>query len=66
MTKKILVAALFVATLAPGLALADGPINLALVPSIQIVGETESVTAFRLGIWARNADMTGLDWNIVG
>ena len=65
MTKKILVAALLVATLAPGLALADGPINLALVPSIQIVNETESVTAFRLGIWSRNADMTGLDWGIV-
>ena len=65
MTKKILLAALLVATLAPGLALADGPINLSLVPSIQIVGETESVTAFRLGIWSRNADMTGFDIGIV-
>ena len=65
MTKKILAATLLVATLVPGLALADGPINLSLVPSIQIVNEAESVTAFRLGIWSRNANMLGLDWGIV-
>ena len=65
MIKKILAATLLVATLVPGLALADGPINLALVPSIQIVNEAESVTAFRLGIWSRNASMTGVDLGIV-
>jgi hypothetical protein len=64
MTKKLLLSAMMF-ILVPGAVLADGPINLALVPSIQIVGETQSVTAFRLGIWSRNADMTGLDLGIV-
>jgi len=58
--------AVLAALLIPTLAAADGPVNLALVPSIQIVGETESVSVFRLGIWSRNANMTGFDWGIVG
>lgn len=64
MLKKTIAAAALALTLLPGLALADGPVNLALVPSIQIVNETESVSVFRLAIWGRNADMTGFDWSI--
>ena len=63
MSKKLLLSAMMF-MLVPGAVLADGPINLALVPSIQIVNETQSVTAFRLGIWSRNVDMTGLDLGI--
>jgi hypothetical protein len=66
MVQRIVLAAALAALLVPGLALADGPINLALVPSVQIVGEAESVTALRVGIWSRNAAMTGFDWGIVG
>ena len=51
--------------LVPGAVLADGPINLAVVPSVQIVDESQSVTAFRLGIWSSNADMAGLDLGII-
>ena len=65
MFKKMLLSAMLLMMI-PGAVLADGPINLALVPSIQIVGETQSVTAVRLGIWSRNANMTGFDWGIVG
>ena len=65
MHKKILLTVVMATLLTPGLALADGPVNLALVPSVQIVGEAESVTVFRLGLWSRNADMTGFDWSIV-
>ena len=65
-SKKFLLLTMMVLMMAPGLAKADGPVNLALVPSIQIVGEAESVTAFSLGLWSRNANLTGLDWSIVG
>jgi len=64
MLKKLMAAAALVVLALPGLAIADGPVNLALVPSIQIVGETQSVSVFRLAIWGRNADMTGFDWSI--
>ena len=50
----------------PALTLADGPVNLALVPEVQIVKQTESVTAFRLGIWSRNANTTVLDLSLIG
>jgi len=66
MSKKLLLFASTLLLTIPGVVLADGPINLALVPSVQIVGETESVSVFRLGIWGRNANMTGFDWGIVG
>jgi hypothetical protein len=66
MLKKLLIVLSLTTLLLPGLAVADGPINLALVPSVQIVKETESVSAFRLAIWGRNVDHVGLDWNIVG
>ena len=65
MIKKLLLSGMMF-MLFPGAVMADGPVNLALVPSVQIVGETESVSVFRLGIWSRNADMRGLDWGIVG
>jgi hypothetical protein len=43
----------------------DNPINLALVPPIQIVPENESVTAFRLSlIYGANANMKGFDWSL--
>jgi hypothetical protein len=64
--KKLLLAIVTLLLATPGVVLADGPVNLALVPSIQIVGETQSVTVFRLGLWSRNANMTGFDWGIVG
>ena len=66
MFKRMLLLASVLMLMIPGVVLADGPVNLALVPSVQIVGETESVSAIRLGIWSRNADMTGLDWGLVG
>ena len=62
--KKLLLAIVTLLLAVPGTVLADGPINLALVPSVQIVGETDSVTAFRLGLWSSNANMTGLDLGI--
>ena len=65
MFKKISLLFTLAAMALPGLAFADGPINLSLFPPIQIVGETESVTAFRLGIVSKNHDMTGLDLNFV-
>ncbi len=65
-SKKTMLLFVLVTMLVPALALADGPINLALVPSVQIVGEDQSVTAFRLGLWSRNASMTGLDLGIFG
>jgi len=64
-SKKFLLLTMMVLMMAPGLAKADGPVNLALVPSIQIVGEAESVSVFSLGLWSRNANLTGLDWAIV-
>ena len=50
MLRKLILLTFVSLLLVPAAALADGPINLALVPSIQIVGETESVTAIRLSI----------------
>ena len=46
MIKKLLLPAMML-VLFPGAVMADGPINLALVPSSQIVGETESVSVMR-------------------
>ena len=65
MIKKMILVALASLTLVPGLALADGPINLALVPSVQIVNQEQSVTAVRLGIWSKNASVSYFDWGIV-
>ena len=65
MFKNMLLLTAVLMLMIPGVVLADGPVNLALVPSFQIVNEAESVTAIRLGIWSRNADMTGLDFGFV-
>lgn len=65
MFKKITLLITLAAMALPGIAFADGPINLSLFPPVQIVGETESVTAFRLGLVSKNHDMTGLDLNFV-
>lgn len=45
----------------------DGaPIQLAVFPPIQIVGESESVRGIRLSLlFGSNADVTGLDWSFV-
>jgi len=67
MLKRLLSLAVFVVLLAPGLAAADGPINLSLFAPVQIVKETESVTAFRFSlIYGKNVDLTGLDLSLVG
>ena len=67
MMQKVLAAALMTALLTPGLALADGPINLSLFNPVQIVKEDQSVTAFRFSlIYGKNVNMTGLDLSLVG
>ncbi len=67
--KRILAAAtviLALGSILPSLALADGPINLALFNPIQIVKEDQAVTAFRFSlIYGVNTDMTGLDIGLV-
>jgi len=51
----------------PGAALADGPVSLGVVPPAQIVPPDQSVTALRVSlIYGRNADLTGLDFSLVG
>jgi hypothetical protein len=43
----------------------DNPINLALVPPIQVVPETQGVTAFRFSlIYGSNTTMRGFDWSL--
>ena len=67
MTRKFLALAAMAALLAPSLALADGPVNLALFNPVQIVKEDQSVTALRLSlIYGKNVDMTGLDFSLIG
>ena len=67
MSRRILASAVLAALLLPTVALADGPINLALFNPVQIVKEDEAVTAFRFSlIYGRNTDMTGLDLSLVG
>ena len=67
MLKRTLVFSLLTLLFAPGFALADGPISLGLFTPVQIVDETESVTAFRFSlIYGKNVSMTGLDLSLVG
>jgi len=63
--KRIMLAAMAVSLIATG-AFAEGgkPINLALWDGVQIVSNDQSVEGFRLGIYARNMSMTGLDLGI--
>lgn len=49
----------------PALSQADSFVQLALwPPNLQIVDETESITGFRLQIFGRNADVSGLDFGL--
>ena len=59
--------ALFLASarVAPSAAEAQAPFQLSLVPPVQIVPETEAVSGIRLGIYAKNTDMTGADLAVV-
>lgn len=41
------------------------PFQLALVPDVQIVKPSDSVTGFRLSIYGENQDVTGLDLGLV-
>ena len=67
MLKRSVPIVLLIALLSPGLVLADGPVNLSLFAPVQIVKETESVTAFRLSlIYGNNVNMTGLDLSLIG
>jgi hypothetical protein len=67
MSRKLVILALIAVLVAPALARADGPINLGLFTPVQIVGETESVTAFRFSlIYGKNVDVTGIDLSLVG
>jgi hypothetical protein len=51
----------------PSLVFADGPISLGLFTPVQIVEETESVTAFRFSlIYGKNVNMQGFDLSLVG
>lgn len=62
---RFLLAALLI--LAAGTALAESPVNLALVNPIQLTSETEDIGAFRLSlIYGKNASMKGLDLSLVG
>jgi len=64
--KRITIIASLAALLTPTVALADGPVSLGIFPPVQIVKETESVTAFRLSlIYGKNVDMQGLDIGLV-
>ncbi len=67
MFKKLLLLTTMSLLLVPAAAVADGPINLGVFPPVQIVKETESVTAFRFSlIYGKNASLTGLDLSLVG
>ena len=62
--KKSLVLLLLLTGIA-GTAYAQGPVQLSLIPSIQIVPENQSVTAFRLAIYGKNTSTQYFDWGIV-
>jgi len=67
MLKKAVLLVMLGVMVSPSLALADGPISLGLFTPVQIVEETESVTAFRLSlIYGKNVNMTGFDLSLVG
>lgn len=50
---------------APSAVQAQSPIQLSLFPPLQLVNESEAVSGLRLGIYARNSAMTGLDVGFV-
>jgi len=51
--------------LTPVAARAQSPIQLSLVPPAQLVPEDQAVNGLRLGLYARNSAMTGLDLGLV-
>lgn len=67
--KKILALATIVLALGsilPSIAMADGPINLALFNPVQIVKEDQKVTAFQFSlIYGVNSGMSGVDLSLV-
>ena len=64
---RILIILLAIGIALPAMALADGPVSLALFPPVQVLDEDQSVTAFRFSIlYGRNVDLTGLDLSLVG
>ena len=62
--QKLFILILVVFTL-PNLVKAQGPVQLSLIPSIQIVSENQSVTVFRLAIYGKNTSTQYFDWGIV-
>lgn len=65
--RTLAAATLTLLLLAPALARAESPVNLALFNPVQLTKETESVTALRLSLlYGANADLTGLDLSLVG
>ena len=48
-----------------GIALADKPIQLALVPDVQLVPQSEGITGLRLNIYGKNTSLKGVDLGIV-
>lgn len=54
-------ALLLTAVARPVVAQSEHPIQLSLFPPVQIVPEDEAVRGFRLGLYAKNTSMTGLD-----
>jgi hypothetical protein len=65
--RRALVLALLVAALTQGTARADDarPIQLSLVPSVQLYPETTSIQGARLAIVGRNAKVQGVDFGLV-
>lgn len=67
MQKNIILSMSLLILVFPGLSHADGPISLGLFTPVQIVEETESVTAFRFSlIYGKNVNLKGLDLSLVG
>lgn len=63
--KRIMLATVAISMIATAVLASEGsPINLSLWDTIQIVNKDESVKGFRLGIYARNVNMTGFDMGI--
>jgi hypothetical protein len=44
---------------------AQSPIQISFFPPAQLVSEDQEITAFRLSLYGRNAEMTGLDLGLV-
>lgn len=64
---SLVILAACVGSLCPmGASAQDNPVQLSLFTPVQIVDETESVTALRLSlIYGSNVNVTGFDWGLV-